>query len=312
MIEIVSPAWLAIIVDGGRHGYADAGVPASAALDAFAYRTLNDLLGNGPHYPALEVMGSDFRVNFHQEMLCAITGARVRATLDEKEVTPWAAFCARKGSQLRVREAMEGLRYYIGFSGLIECERALGSFSTNIECRFGGFHGRPLMKEDVLTVLEVRPEGDLKAMAEEYIPPMQPPYALRVLEGPEPDSCEAATLEAFWGGQETNRYIVSARLNRTGVRLEGRPVMFREDTKTSITSEGVLPGTIQVPGDGMPIVVLQERTIGGYARIAVVARVDLDILAQLKPKDTVTFRRVTIEEAQALWARRGKATSRQG
>jgi biotin-dependent carboxylase-like uncharacterized protein len=301
MIEVVSPGWLAVIVDGGRHGLADVGVPPSSALDGFAFRTLNSLLGNPGGRPALEVMGSDFRLLFREDMGCAITGAKVSAFLDDLPLKPWSAFQAPKGSLLRVREVTEGLRYYVGFTGLMEADEVMGSYTTNIECRFGGYRGRPLMKGDRIGIVEGRPGIEASSAPAGPIPSMAPPHVLRIVPGPEWGSfCDAPAESVNGQGKEPTWFTVSARLNRTGIRLEGDPILFKEKADRSIVSEGVLPGTVQVPGDGMPIIVLYERTIGGYARMGIVAAVDRDRLAHLRPKDPVAFRVIGRDEAERL------------
>jgi allophanate hydrolase subunit 2 len=99
-------------------------------------------------------------------------------------------------------------------------------------------------------------------------------------------------------------FTVSTKANRTGIRLEGKPLTFRVGADESIISEGLLPGSIQVPGDGLPIIQLHERTIGGYARPAVIAKADHDLLAHLKPGDSVTFKMIEMEEAESLYDRR--------
>ena len=120
MIRIINPAWLSIVVDGGRFGYADVGVPPSSALDGFAYLALQALLGNPAGSPAIEVMGFEFSIEARVEVSCAITGARVVATLDGSPLVPWTAFRMKTGSVLRVSKVVDGFRYYVGFAGTMD------------------------------------------------------------------------------------------------------------------------------------------------------------------------------------------------
>jgi len=300
MIDIINHAWFSIVVDGGRYNYADVGVPGSAALDQFAYNLLNYLVGNKTNTPALEVMGNEFTVRLNCETTCAITGAQVTAYIDDKQITPWASFSAHKGSTLRVKEVLEGFRYYVGFSGLMNVDKAINSYSTNLECRFGGFRGRPLIKGDRIVLKDPKVIGE-RFVPEETVPPMEPPHILRVLEGPESHYFTPETINRMFEKAEHSWYIVSSKSNRTGIRLEGKPLLFRKGMDKSIISEGILPGTIQIPGDGLPILMLNERTIGGYARLGMVAKVDQDRLAHLKPKDKVFFQLIGIDEAERLW-----------
>lgn len=300
MIEVINPAWFSIVVDGGRFGCADVGVPGSAALDQFAYNLLNYLVGNDTGSPVLEVMGNEFCLGVNAEMTCAITGAQVTAYLDDRPMTPWVSFTAHKGSTLRVKEVLEGFRYYVGFSGLLDVDRVIGSYSTNLECRFGGFRGRPFIKGDTIIINNPKVIGE-RFIPVEVIPSMDPPHILRILEGPESHYFTPETIYRLFEKKEHSWYIVSSKSNRTGIRLEGKPLIFKKGVDKSIISEGILPGTIQVPGDGQPILMLYERTIGGYARLGMVAKVDHDRLAHLKPKDKVLFQLISVDEAERLW-----------
>lgn len=300
MIEVMNPAWFSVVVDGGRYGYADVGVPGSSALDQFAYNILNYLVGNENGMPVIEVMGNEFSIRVDAEMMCAITGAQVTAYLDEKPVTPWSSFAVQRGSILRVKEVLEGFRYYIGFSGLMDVDRVINSYSTNLECRFGGFMGRPLIKGDKIAVKEPRILGE-RFIPEEEIPSIDSPHVLRILEGPEMHYFAPESTNRLFEKKDHPWYIVSSKSNRTGIRLEGKPFIFKKGVDKSIISEGILPGTIQIPGDGQPIVMLNERTIGGYARLGMVAKVDHDRCAHLKPKDKVFFQFIGIDEAERLW-----------
>jgi len=300
MIEIVNPAWFSIIVDGGRYHHADVGVPSSAALDQFSYKLLNYLVRNERDAPVLEVMGNEFAVRLNCEVTCAITGAQVIAYIDDRQITPWVSFTAHRGSILRVKEVLEGFRYYIGFSGLMDVDRVINSYSTNLECRFGGFRGRPLIQGDRIILRNPQVTGE-RFVPEEGLPIMEPPHVLRILEGPESHFFTTESKRKLFEKPEQSLYTVSSKSNRTGIRLEGKPLQFRKGVDKSIISEGILPGTIQIPGDGLPILMLNERTIGGYARFGMVAKVDQDRLAHLRPKDTVFFCLIEIDEAERLW-----------
>jgi biotin-dependent carboxylase-like uncharacterized protein len=302
MIEILNPGWPSLIVDDGRFGKASVGVPSSSALDRYACRALRRLTGREAEGAAIEAMGATFALRFHRAMTFAITGARVRATLDDQPVRPWTSVRADAGSRLRILEVIEGLRYYIGFSGTMDLEHVIGSFTTNLECRFGGYQGRILKAGDRLLFKEIREvEVELDMIPENAIPPMNPPHRLRVVAGPEISFFTEESCKRFMDKTAHVVYDVSAQTNRTGIRLEGEPLEFRRGADKSIISEGILPGTVQIPGDGRPIIMLHERTIGGYARIALVIKADSDRLAHLKPGDPVLFEAIGVEEALEHW-----------
>ena len=289
MIEIIHPGIMSIVVDGGRFGYREVGIPTSPALDLYALRVLNHLLGNEGNAPAIEAFGEKFSLKFGKDVCCAITGARMRASLEGRPLQAWMSFEARAGEILTVDEVREGFRYYVGFSGTPVLEKIIGSYTTNLECRFGGYRGRALQKGDRIDFEDIR-MVDVQRIAEEFIPRMTPPHTLRVVEGPESDYFTDESLAEFLGGKGRTAFTVSTKLNRTGIRLDGKPLAFRTDAEESIISEGLLPGSIQVPGDGLPIIQLHERTLGGYARPALIAKVDQDLLAHLKPGDSVIVR----------------------
>jgi antagonist of KipI len=300
MIEVISTAMQAIIVDAGRFGYSAIGVPPSSALDQYAYRALNWLTGSAETSAAIEVIGGHFCLKFHCDTTLAITGAKTAATLDNRDVSPWTAVRAAKGSVLKIEKVAEGFRYYVGFSGGVAVDETMGSRSTNLECRFGGYQGRPLKAGDKLMPIGSQATA-VRTVPEPYIPRMHPPHRLRMVEGPEVHYFSSDSLKRFVEKRSKNVYTVSVHSNRTGIRLEGEPLIFKEFRDKSIISEGIMPGTVQIPGDGKPIIMLNERTIGGYARVAIVARVDQDTLAHLKPSDEVLLEMIGVEEAEAFW-----------
>ena len=300
MIEIIHPGIMSLVVDGGRYGYREVGIPTSPALDLYALSVLNQLLGNGGTAPAIEVFGERFSIRFGKDICCAITGAKVRASLDDWPVQSWMTFEARVGETLTIDEVREGFRYYVGFSGTPILEKIIGSYTTNLECRFGGYRGRALQKGDRIDFENIR-QVDATFTPEEFIPRMMPPHTLRVVEGPESDYFTDESVEELLGSEGRTVFTVSTKLNRTGIRLDGKPLTFRTDAEESIVSEGLLPGSIQVPGDGLPIIQLHERTLGGYARPALIAKVDHDLLAHLKPGDSVIFEMIGMEEAERLF-----------
>jgi antagonist of KipI len=298
-MEILNPGLLSIVVDQGRYGFGDIGVPPSSALDDLAYRAVNYLTGNDRKAPVIEVLGKGFAARFDAPLNVAITGARVLALLDGQPVPGWVPFPVGPGSVLRIREVLEGFRYYIGLGGTLAVEKIINSFSTNLECRFGGYKGRPLIKGDRIALTQTQ-RSKTRSIPEELIPMMGLPHRLRLIEGPEADYFTANSLKRFFAA-DGPVCMVSGHSSRNGIRLEGEPLEFRPGADKSIISEGILPGTVQIPGDGLPILTLHERTIGGYARLGTIARVDQDRLAHLKPGDPVGFEGIFLEKAEELW-----------
>jgi biotin-dependent carboxylase-like uncharacterized protein len=303
MIEIINTGMLALIVDRGRYGYCAIGIPYSSALDQYALSALNYILGNDQSLPAIEAIGKGFSLKFNVAIECAITGAKVKAYLDDRQLQPWTSFAAEPGNVLRVEEMLEGFRYYIGFSGMPTLEKIINSYATNLECRFGGYKGRPLKARDRMQFSQIR-KKEMNLIPDRDIPRMSPPHCLRVLECPETGFFTEESLARITSSEKRTVFTVSVKSNRTGIRLEGEPLTFRKEASKSIISEGILPGTIQIPGDGIPIIQLYERTIGGYARLAIVAKVDHDLLAHLQQDDYVLFKMISMEEAEDLWRKK--------
>jgi len=305
MIEVVHPGIFSIVVDGGRYGYADYGVPSSAAIDLFALKMLNAMLNNPPSAPAIEVIGSGFSLRFHSDITCAITGAKVDALCDGKSVRSWSSFEVKSGDTMKIKDIIEGFRYYVSFSGIMDIQKIINSFSTNLECGFGGYKGRPLKKGDIIGLSSPRKERS-STVPETMIPNMKSPHEINFIKGPEYAYFESESLKRLFEKNTLSCYNVSSKSNRTGIRLEGVPLLFKTGVEKSIISEGILPGTIQIPGDGLPIIMLNERTIGGYARLGVVARADRDLLAHLKPGDKVKLKMVNESDAKLLCKRKTK------
>lgn len=155
------------------------------------------------------------------------------------------------------------------------------------------------MKGDLLTFKDVKPCG-ASGLFGEMVPVMTPPHLLRIVGGPEIEYFTRNSLNRALSGEAGEGFVVSPRLNRTGISLEGKSLVFGRGAPKSIISEGILPGTVQIPGDGRPMITLYERTIGGYARLGVVAGADRSLLAHLKPGDRVRFKLITLKEAGKL------------
>jgi allophanate hydrolase subunit 2 len=176
----------------------------------------------------------------------------------------------------------------------------MGSKSTNLSSGFGGLGGRPLQKGDVLWTAS--PQLFLGAGGRKFelnaVPAYRGYLELRVVLGPQDDHFDESAQALFLNAD----YRVSAHSDRTGIRLLAAPISAKEGMVESILSEGVVAGTVQIPGDGQPIILLGETVSGGYRKIATVITADLHLLGQVMPDDHIRFQAVTMREArQALW-----------
>ena len=287
MIEIVRAGPLTTVQDLGRPGWRDRGLSLCGALDEFALQAGNLLVGNAPAAAGLEFTLGAATLCFHADTCIAITGTDAAAHLDGHPVRPWWRRRVRAGQTLKLAAPRERMRSYLTVAGGIDVPAVLGSRSTDIKAGFGGLDGHALRDGDRLplgltTALPLRVVG------------MRPPdwdASVRVLPGPEHDDFADDT---FWASDWT----VTPQSNRMGYRLAG-PVLQRE-RGGELPSHGVLPGVVQVPPSGQPIVLLADaQTTGGYPKIGVVIRADLWKLAQLRLGARLRFVRCTFDEAHA-------------
>ncbi|UCF93624.1 MAG: biotin-dependent carboxyltransferase family protein [Desulfobacterales bacterium] len=302
LMEIISPGLLTTVQDLGRFGFGRYGVAPSGALDAFALRIGNLLVGNTEDQAGIETTLLGLRIRALTDSVIAVTGADLQPQHNKRPLAMWCAHSLRKDDELAFRGPVSGCRAYITVKGGLDVLPILGSRSTNLSSAFGGFEGRPLQTGDILrsAVAYTHAEQPGRKFHPDLIPVYPNEWVLRVLWGPQDDHFSRAGRQAF----RHSIYRVSPQSDRTGIRLEGPRIERKPHTDESIISEGLISGAIQVPGDGQPIIILGETVTGGYRKIATVIAADLSVLGQIKPGDAIRFEAVSIEEAhQALRAR---------
>lgn len=294
--RVLSPGSLTTVQDAGRYSYIDRGVPPSGALDGFAYRIANLLVANPPEAAVLEMtlQGPALEVLCEADM--ALAGADMAATLNDGPMPPWKSFRVKAGDILRFHFATTGCRTYLAVSGGIDVPVVMGSRATCLKAKIGGIEGRALWKEDVLR----RGAGDLLAaprrLPYRWIPTYRTDIVLKALPGPQEEAFHSG-MEIFFDAD----YTVASEADRMGYRLHGTPIHHDEGFPQSIISEPVIPGNVQLPADGQPIILLVEQTTGGYTKIATVISTDLPKVAQAMPGNRIWFKKVTLEEAHALY-----------
>lgn len=309
MIEVARPGLLSTIQDEGRPGYLAFGMPLAGAMDAEAYALANLLAGNAPGAAAIEMtlLGATFR--FEEDAYVGIAGADMQATLDGEPVAAGSAFLVRQGTALAFSAAREGCRAYLAVRGGIDVPPFLGSRSTYARGAVGGLHGRPLAAGDRIPIAEAPPPPPARALLPRDLPRHGGPITLRVMLGPQDHRFAPEGLAAFLG----SAYAVTNRNDRMGYRLEGPAI--RHADGADIVSDALLPGAVQVPGSGTPIVMMADaQTVGGYAKIATVIAADLPRLAQARRGDTVRFARCShagaVKALEAARARRAAVARR--
>ncbi len=299
IIEILAPGALTSVQDLGRYGHGRYGVAPSGALDTFSLRVANLLVGNREDQACLEAMLLGPRIRFLTDTIIAITGGNLQPHCNKQPIEMWRAHACKQNDILTFKAPASGFRAYLSFSGGLGVPSVMGSRSTNLSSGFGGYQGRPVQKGDIMTA---ELSGDNMAAADrtfnpDWIPVYPKKWPLRVIWGPQDDHFPDAGRQLFLDAS----YIMSSDSDRTGIRLQGPVIERHSNIEESIISEGVISGSIQIPGDGKPIIILGETVTGGYRKIATVISADLPLLGQIKPGDQIKFKAVSQETAyQAL------------
>jgi antagonist of KipI len=298
IIDVLDGGLLTTVQDLGRLGYQRYGVPASGALDPFALRVANRLVGNSEDAAGLEVTLIGPRLRFLADSVIAVAGADLSPSLDGERAATWEPFAVTTGSVLSFADANDGVRAYVAVAGGgIDVPVVLGSRSTHVRSRLGGFEGRALQAGDRLQApsREAPRHVAARRLPQDQVPRYGHSHALRVVLGPQADAFTPHGVDTLLSAE----YTVSGQSDRIGCRLQGPSI--EHATSPDIVSDGTPNGAVQVAGDGMPMVLLADRgTTGGYTKIATVITVDLPSLAQAATGDTVTFTAVPVDEAHAL------------
>ena len=294
-LEILIPGPLTTVQDCGRFGFGGYGVPPSGAVDPFSLRVGNLLVGNRENEASLEITIIGPKIIALIDTLIAITGADLQPKVNEIPLEMWRSQLLKKGDILSFKAPKSGCRAYLAIGGGISVQSIMGSKSTNLAAQFGGLEGRPLRKGDIIS--SDSPARYLKTVGKSLDKARIPSYpknqVLRVISGPQDDHFSTKAKKIFLGSP----FQVTPQSDRTGIRLAGPQIEAKKNLKGSIISEGVVSGTIQIPGDAQPIIILGETVTGGYRKIATVISADLPLVGQLKPGDSVNFRKVSMDEA---------------
>jgi biotin-dependent carboxylase-like uncharacterized protein len=286
MLELVRPGLLVTVQDLGRPGLGRFGVSPGGAMDPLALRVANRLVGNPDGAPALELTGPGAELRFLAAGSFALAGADLGAELDGQPVAPGQTHRAGPGAILRCPRRVRGARAVLALAGGIEGPPVLGSASADLDAGLGG--GR-LARGQRLAVGAPAAPGPAPELGFAY----DDPFRLRYVAAADPD-LSPGTATAFAGAA----YRISDRSNRTGYRLTGAPLTVA--AAADRLSAPIAPGTIQLPPDGQPILLMADRqTIGGYPILGHLIAADRPKAAQLWPGDEVRFLPVSLDEARA-------------
>jgi antagonist of KipI len=309
-ISILTPGLLSTIQDAGRFGYQKEGIIVGGAMDGVALRIANMLVGNAQTEACIEVTHTGPRLYFEESCLIAITGAHLSPVIHNKPIRNWRPVFVNKGSVLEFGKPQHGCRAYIAFAGGLDIQQVLGSRSTYLRAGIGGWHGRALQTGDRLSfrnpgnhsqhTIPGQDQAAFTAASWTISPQLLPEYArtpvLRVIQGLEYAQFTDESKHNFWNAP----FRISHQSDRMGYRLNG-PVL-EVKTPADMLSSAVAFGTIQVPSNGEPIILMADHpTTGGYPWLGQVASVDLPLLAQMPPGSTVSFKEISLAEAQQLY-----------
>jgi antagonist of KipI len=295
MIEVLQGGLQTLIQDVGRAGYRHFGVPISGAMDCDALRIGNWLVGNPSHTAVIEMTMTGASLKFETHTFIAVTGAHMNACLNGKPIQRNETVAVERGAILTFGKLEEGFRTYLSVAGGFQIGAFLNSMSTYLYASIGGVNGKSLQKGDKIPIVENRevalrklPDGFLKGKVSSLL-------KVRVLPGIEYNLFTEASRNLFF----QREFQIHADSNRMGYRLSGP--LLKNSCRDEMLSSGIVSGTIQVPENGNPIILLADsQTTGGYPRIANVASVDIPYLAQQKPGDKIRFQKISLQEAQAL------------
>ncbi len=312
MTAIVARAGpMTTVQDLGRAGHRAIGVGLSGALDSFGARVANLLVGNDEVAAVIEISLGNFRIRFNDERLLAWCGGSFEVLLAGEEIPTGHVFFVAAGDEITIANPKLGCRAWLAISGGVDVPLVLNSRSMDLRAGFGGFEGRALRDGDELrlfdTTLGSRPCLETLRQTRcsdwsaprEWTNPTTPHPSLRVTRGADWTRFDSTAQQALFG----EVFSVTPDADRMGVRFDGPELKRRE--AGDLLSEAVAPGTIQVPPNGKPILLLGDcQTIGGYPKIAHVITVDLPVAAQLRPGDEVRFRETSMTEAHSLLVQR--------
>jgi biotin-dependent carboxylase-like uncharacterized protein len=299
---VEEPGLFTLVQDLGRWGYQSKGVTVSEPMDSFSLRLGNVMLGNDENAAALEMVMFGPVLVFRKSCCIAVTGADFGLTIDGEGASAWRVHRIEAGSRVALAGMTgDGCRAYLCIGGGIATPPVMGSRSTYVKAGIGGMCGRALQAGDILPLGEPAPNwqaGVGLVCPEEYRGTAFRDDPLYALDGPQVDAFSPEGLATFYN----ESYTVTDEIDRMGYRLDGPEIARLRGA--DIVSDGIAFGSVQVPGNGKPIVLMSDRqTTGGYTKIAVVSSWSVASLAQKMPGESVRFKRVTVEEATAMLRR---------
>ena len=296
-IKFASGGFLTTVQDMGRIGYQESGMSVSGVMDQRSAAIANILVGNDENEAVLEVTLMGPMMEFTEDNIIAVTGGNLVPKVNGKDLPMYQAVLVHKGDSMNFAGMTSGSRAYIAVAGGLDIPVQMGSKSTNLKLKVGGYQGRKIGGGDEIGF--AAPKRTLPNMRKRKVTPedfSQTEKTIRVVMGPQDDCFTEKGVETFL----SSTYAFTNESDRMGCRLEGEVIEHKNGG--DIITDGIAFGAIQVPSHGQPIIMMADhQTTGGYTKIAGVISVDLPLVAQSRPGYKVHFQKVTVEEAQKLY-----------
>ncbi len=303
-LEVIQPGVLSQFQDLGRFGASQLGLSQGGAVDLHAYCWANRLLDNDMDAPVLEILLGACSFKAHSDSLMAIAGAQMNATVDGVSIKNWSSFIVKRGQVLKFGYVTQGLRSYLAIKSGFFSSLFLNSSSTVMRNNIGGLarvgesfgHGNKLESGDFFSakashsIIEVP-----QTVTSKFIPNYRDHIEVRVIPSYQYKQFSEDAITSFFD----QTFTITNQSDRMGIRLSGPAI---ECDLTGIISEGIALGSIQIPPDGQPIILLNDRqTLGGYPKIGCICKTDLSKLAQAKAGTTVRFIATDFEQSSEKW-----------
>lgn len=293
--EVKQPGILCLLQDIGRYGYHGIGLTNGGPLDAIAFRWANRLCGNQLGATAIEITIGGLILEAKVATRIVLTGATMSLKINGSEQEQWCSHAIKPGDRIELGFATSGCRAYLAVAGGFQIDHSFGSASTVVRESIGGLDGAKLAPGDFLACQEQLSAEGLR-LPEQHRPQYDNRATLRVVPGYQQHSFSRYDQRLFFSSE----YQVSESADRMGFRLQGAKISSSLD---GILSEGICHGAIQIPADGQPIVLMNDRqTIGGYPKIGSAISLDTAALAQLMPGGIVRFEPISQEAAHNIQA----------
>jgi biotin-dependent carboxylase-like uncharacterized protein len=292
VFQVLKPGMFTTVQDTGRYHYLRYGVPISGAMDVFSLVAADVLVGNNRNAACVETTLIGPELQALRRTQIAITGGTVSLQINGSSVPMWQTLEVCEGDVVSFGRMESGCRSYLSIRGGINTSLVLGSRSTFVRGGFGGIEGRQLKTGDAIAGFDAPLLDVGYSTPEELHPQFTRDCKVQVVLGPQADMFTQEGISTFL----SKPYKVTLEADRMGYRLEGPKIEHKE--KADIVSDALLPGAVQVPRGGKPIVIMRDaQTTGGYPKIAVATIPDVSLLGQAKPNDTIEFSKITLQKA---------------